>query len=584
MNISEIIKLFSGIALFLFGMTLMGDGLKKVAGNKLEIILYRLSSTPVRGLLLGTGVTAVIQSSCATSIMVVGFVNAGMMKLRQSISVIIGAILGTSVTGWVICLSYIEGASGWKSLLSTATLTGAIAVVGIILFMFSKSQLKQNIGGILMGFAVLMFGMSAMSSAVSPLGEAEWFTSFLSTLSNPFLGIIVGTIFTAILQSASAAVGVIQALAVTGAMGVSQSLPLLMGVALGASAPVIISAIGAGTQGKRSAFVYPITSLIGVAFSGAIFYALDAVFDFSFMSMTVSPFSVAAVNSFLRIVMAVFMVATIPLTEKLTILLVKEKSTNDDTIALEERFLSYPALAVEQSRMAITEMFKDARKAVAIAIRLLKDFSADECRKVQKIEEDVDRYEDTIGSYLMKLTLKELTPKQNSDVTKYVHTLTDFERISDHALNIALVLKELHEKGADFSSEASADIDVLAASVNEIMHQSVRAFEQNDPQRAKKVEPLKEHIDELCALAKRRHIDRLKAGACKPLQGFTFNDLLTNFSRIAGHCSNVAIAVIELQELSGENQEFIQHADLHESAEYKEYYADYESRYKLESR
>ena len=286
MSIPQVFSLLGGVALFLFGMTTMGDGLKRVAGNRLELILYRLSGTPFRGLLLGTGVTGVIQSSCATSVMVVGFVNSGMMKVRQSVSVILGAILGTSVTGWVICLGYIDGAGGLKSLLSTATLTGVVAVIGIILRIFSKSVFKQHVGDILMGFSVLMFGMSAMSAAVSPLGSAPQFTSFLSSLSNPLLGILVGTLFTAVLQSASAAVGIVQALAVTGAMSVAEALPLLMGIAIGASAPVLLSAIGAGADGKRAALVYPTASILGVGILAIVFYPLNAAFSFPFMGLT----------------------------------------------------------------------------------------------------------------------------------------------------------------------------------------------------------------------------------------------------------------------------------------------------------
>ncbi|MBQ7638021.1 MAG: Na/Pi cotransporter family protein, partial [Clostridia bacterium] len=304
MGISDVIALFGGVALFLFGMTLMGDGLKSVAGNKLELILYRLSGTPLKGLLLGTGVTAVIQSSCATSVMVVGFVNSGMMKLKNSVSVIIGAILGTSVTGWVICLSYIEGAGNLKSLLSTATLTGVIAVAGIILRMFIKGRVNRHIGDILLGFAVLMFGMSSMSSAVGGLKDSQWFISMLTGLSNPLLGILAGAAFTALLQSASATVGIIQALSVTGAMSVSQALPLLMGVAIGGAAPVLLAAVGAGVNGKRAALIYPVGGGVGVGVVGALFYLLNAFIKFPFLSQTVNPFSIAAVNTFLRLAMA----------------------------------------------------------------------------------------------------------------------------------------------------------------------------------------------------------------------------------------------------------------------------------------
>lgn len=584
MSIPQVFSLLGGVALFLFGMTTMGDGLKRVAGNRLELILYRLSGTPFRGLLLGTGVTGVIQSSCATSVMVVGFVNSGMMKVRQSVSVILGAILGTSVTGWVICLGYIDGAGGLKSLLSTATLTGVVAVIGIILRIFSKSVFKQHVGDILMGFSVLMFGMSAMSTAVSPLGSAPQFTSFLSSLSNPLLGILVGTLFTAVLQSASAAVGIVQALAVTGAMSVAEALPLLMGIAIGASAPVLLSAIGAGADGKRAALVYPTASILGVGILAIVFYPLNAAFSFPFMGLTVSPFSVAAVNSVLRIAMTALLMPFYRVLESLVTHLVKEKAqpeTEGPELRLEERFLSHPALAVEQVRMAISEMAKLARNSVSRAIKLLNEFSEEGCAAVDAMENAADIYEDKLGSYLMKLTQVELTKQQNAAVAKDLRTLTDLERISDHALNISESAAELHEKALQFSPQAAADLDVITSALNEILHITVRAFETEDPAAAKDVEPLEQRIDELIDEMKHRHVERLQNGECTILQGFVFNDLLTNFERISDHCSNVALAILELHDSEVEAHGYLQALREGEDASFSAAYEDFAQRYTL---
>ena len=584
MSIPQVFSLLGGVALFLFGMTTMGDGLKRVAGNRLELILYRLSGTPFRGLLLGTGVTGVIQSSCATSVMVVGFVNSGMMKVRQSVSVILGAILGTSVTGWVICLGYIDGAGGLKSLLSTATLTGVVAVIGIILRIFSKSVFKQHVGDILMGFSVLMFGMSAMSAAVSPLGSAPQFTSFLSSLSNPLLGILVGTLFTAVLQSASAAVGIVQALAVTGAMSVAEALPLLMGIAIGASAPVLLSAIGAGADGKRAALVYPTASILGVGILAIVFYPLNAAFSFPFMGLTVSPFSVAAVNSVLRIAMTALLMPFYRVLESLVTHLVKEKAqpeTEGPELRLEERFLSHPALAVEQVRMAISEMAKLARDSVRRAIKLLNEFSEEGCAAVDAMENAADIYEDKLGSYLMKLTQVELTKQQNAAVAKDLRTLTDLERISDHALNISESAAELHEKALQFSPQAAADLDVITSALNEILHITVRAFETEDPAAAKDVEPLEQRIDELIDEMKHRHVERLQNGECTILQGFVFNDLLTNFERISDHCSNVALAILELHDSEVEAHSYLQALREGEDASFSAAYEDFAQRYTL---
>ena len=520
MEISEIISLCSGIALFLFGMTLMGDGLKRVAGNKLELVLFRLSSTTLRGVLLGTGVTGVIQSSAATSVMVVGFVNDGMMKLRQAIGVILGAILGTSVTGWVISLSYIEGSSGVLSLLSTATLTGVVAIVGVFLRVFSKNQTHRHIGDIMLGFAVLMFG------------------------------ILVGAAFTAILQSASAAVGIVQALSVTGAMSFGTALPLLMGIAIGAAFPVLLSALGANADGKRTAVVYLVSSTIGVIVCAALFYLANAIFRFQFLSTGMNPFSLALVNTILRFVMVLLLLPFINLLEALVRKLVKDKKTPEDelTIRLEDRFLTHPALAVEQSRLTINDMALEAKEALSSALGLTATYSKSGFDEVKKMEDDCDRYEDALGSYLVKLTGREMTRRQNEDVSKYLHTITDFERISDHALNIAESAAEIHEKKIDFSDNATRELATISAAVREIVRLTVQAFTENDLSLASQVEPLEELIDVLCDKAKRHHVERLQKGVCTIQQGFVFNDLLTGIERVGDHCSNIALAMLELEE------------------------------------
>ena len=549
MHFSEIIALLSGVAMFLFGMTLMGDGLKRVAGSKLELVLYRLSNTPIKGVLLGTGVTAVIQSSCATSVMVVGFVNSGMMKVRQAISVILGAILGTSITGWVISLSYIEGSSGALSLLSTATLTGLVAVVGIILRMFSKKQLHHHIGDILMGFSVLMFGMSTMSGSVAGLGKQPWFTSLLTSLSNPILGILAGAAFTAVLQSASAAVGIVQALSVTGAMSFEAALPLLMGVAIGASVPVLLSALGANTDGKRTAMVYLVAEVISVLICASVFYLADIIFRFSFMDRIMNPFSIAFVNTVLRLAMVLLLTPMIDILGTIVTVLVPEKNdpAKNLTIRLEERFLPHPALAVEQSRLTINDMAECAKNAIDRALQLLTKFDQEGFEAVEQMEADADRYEDSLGSYLVKLTGQELTQRQNDDVSKFLHTLTDFERISDHALNIAQSAAEIHEKKVEFSQQAQHELSVVKAATRAVVELTCKAFIENDLSLALKVEPLEERIDQLCNEVKIRHVERLQHGQCTIRSGFVLNDLLTGMERVGDHCSNVAVAMIELE-------------------------------------
>ena len=585
MSIANLISLLSGIALFLFGMALMGDGLKKVAGNKLEVILFRLTGSPLKGFLLGTGVTAVIQSSSATSVMVVGFVNSGMMRVRQAISIVMGAILGTSITGWIICLSDLGGGGGWIDLFSTATLTGIISVVGIVLRMFSKSQTKRHIGDILMGFAVLMFGMSAMSGAVSPLRSDPTFLRILTTFSNPMLGILFGTLFTCVLQSASAAVGILQALASTGVIDFSMALPIIMGIAIGAALPVLLSAIGANVDGKRTAMVYLVVEVVGVIFWAAAFYLVNAFVQFDFMSMTMSSVSIAFVNTLFRFVKVVILLPFIDVIEKVVDLLVKDKpvqaEATDETIRLEERFIQHPALAIEQSRITINSMAAEAQENLAEAMRLLHHYSDEGFRTVVEMEQVVDRYEDRLGSYLVKLTGQELSSKQNEDASKFLHTISDFERISDHALNIAQTAKEMREKSIVFSDDALRELAVLESALAEIVHITVNAFIRNDLSLASRVEPLEELIDDLCDELKLHHVDRLQKGHCTLLNGFLFNDLLTNYERVADHCSNIAVAMIELESDSFDTHEYLSSIKEMKSDTYERYYEEYSQQYHL---
>ena len=584
MGINNVISLLGGVALFLFGMTLMGEGLKKVAGSKLELVLYSLSGTTLRGLLLGTGVTAVIQSSSATSVMVVGFVNSGMMKVKQAISVIMGALIGTSITGWIICLSYIEGSGGWVSLLSTSTITAVVAMIGIVLRMFSKKQRDNHLGDILLGFAVLMFGMQAMSSAVSPLRQSAGFIALLTKFSNPILGIIVGTVFTSILQSSSAAVGILQALSVTGAITFDTAYPIILGIAIGAAVPVLLSALGASISGKRTAFAYLLIELLGVIICGLGYYAVCCFVDLGFGGMIMNPVSVATVNSIFRIVTAVILAPMVAQLEMLVKLLIKESKTINDSkelVRLDERFLQHPALALEQSRITVNAMANTAGKNLLAAMSLMSEYSDEGHRAVEAGEEDIDLYEDKLGTYLIKLNTRELDIKQNEMATKYLHGLSDLERIGDHATNIAELAKEIHDKGLVFSKEAQHELQVLSMALEEVLAMTLKAFTGNDIQLAYKVEPLEECIDVLCDELKLRHIDRLQNGICSLQHGFVFNDILTNFERVADHCSNLAVAMIELDSNSFDTHRYITDLKMHRSHSIDELYQAYSEKFKL---
>lgn len=584
LSLPNVLTLLGGVALFLFGMSLMGDGLKKVAGSSMEMVLYRLSGTPIRGLILGMGVTAVIQSSSATSVMVVGFVNSGMMKLIQAISVIQGALVGTSITGWIIALSSLEG-SGWTSLFSTSNLSALVAVIGIVLRMFSKKQAQKHTGDILLGFAVLMFGMHSMSGAVEPLKSDEGFLSLLTTFSNPILGILVGALFTAVLQSASAAVGILQALALTGAISFATAYPLILGIAIGSAVPVLFSAMGAKADGRRAAFSYLLIEVIGVVIFALGYYIADAFAHFGLDSVVMDPFRIALLNTVFRLAVALLLTpfdhqigklctALIPQTEA-------ERGELGELDRLDERFLQHPALALEQSRMTVNAMALTAKENLGRSLKLLGEFSEEGFQRIERTEDLIDRYEDRLGTYLVRLNTHELSVQQNENASKYLHTLSDFERIGDHAMNLAETAREIHEKKIRFSGSAAKELQVLLSALSEILDLAFTAFTEENMNKAYQVEPLEERIDILCDEMKLRHVQRLQDGECSLGQGFVFNDILTNVERVADHCSNLAVAMIELNADAYDTHEYI--IDLKEmhSHNFDNLYDHYTQKYQI---
>ena len=487
-----VIILLGGIALFLFGMQLMGDGLKKVAGGKLEVILYRLSNTPLKGVLLGTGVTAIIQSSSATSVMVVGFVNAGMIKMKQAIGIIMGAIIGTSVTGWVLCLSDISGGAGWVDLLSTEVLAAIIGVIGIMFRMICKNPTKKHIGDIMIGFCILMVGMQNMSAAVAPLRSEQAFIDMLTKFSNPFIGILIGLLVTAVLQSASATVGILQALSVTGAISFSVALPIIMGIAVGAAMPVIISSFGATTDGKRTAFVYLLVDALGALIWAVVFYSVNHFVHFSFMDRTMTTVSIAFVNSLFRVVTVAVLFPFIRFLEKMVCAIFKEVVDEEDKdiveiSVLDDRFIAHPTVAIEQAKTVLCSMAHMAQKNLIRSMELLDTFSQEKYDKIQRREDKVDRYEDKLGTYLVKITQQELTPGQNKEVSKLLHTISDFERISDHAVNISQAAAELFNEKLKFSDCAVEDVELMSLIMKEIVGNVIDAFEQNMSNVSRKV-------------------------------------------------------------------------------------------------
>jgi phosphate:Na+ symporter len=581
MAISVVISLLSGVALFLFGMSLMGENLKKVAGNKLEDVLYKLTNTPIKGILLGAIVTAIIQSSSATTVMVVGFVNSGMMKVAQSIGIIMGANIGTSITGWILCLSYIEGSEGIAQLLSATTISAVIAVVGIVLKMFVKKANYRNLGNIMLGFSILMVGMQTMSGAVAPLKDNPKFLSALTMFSNPVMGIIVGILFTAVLQSASASVGILQALSVTGSITFATALPITMGIGVGAACPVLLSSIGTSKDGKRTALIYLLNDLFGMVFWSIVFYTANAFVKFPFMDMTMTPIRIALLNTLFRAATIAVLVPFIKYIEKIVCFLVKDSDEDKDDQAdfdlLKPRFLGYPDLAISQTQRAINGMAAKLQKNIFKALRLLDGYSEEIQVKVIGRANVIDQYEDKLGRYMMQMTERNLSADQRREISKYLYCISDFGRMCDCAVDIANVAKEMHEKNVTFSDEANYEIGVIRSAVNELVDLTVKTFTENDINSARRIEPLRELINTMCEDVKSRHVSRLSDGKCELDRGFAFNNLLTLFERISAHCSNVATA--EFEAYSDGEAHYLKGVQARRDPSYINCFKEYEEKY-----
>ena len=545
MTISNTIALLGGLGFFLFGMSLLGEGLKRVAGSKLEIILEKLTSTTFRGVLLGALVTAVIQSSSATTVMVVGFVNSGIMKLTNAIGIIMGANIGTTATGWILVLSGIEGGGG----LSSATIFAFVAFVGIILYFFCKDTTKKNVGMILLALSVLMNGMQTMSAAMSPLKESPAFLNFISAVSNPLVAIAVGIVVTAIIQSCSASIGILQALSFTGVISYEVAVPMVLGMCIGACVPVLLSAIGANINGKRTAFVYLYFNLAGSVLLMIPFYLIHGLIGLDFMAATATSMGIAIVNTVYKVLATVLLTPCAPLLEKLVTGTIRERKHPDEEepeeSLLDERFLEYPALALEQSGKTLLQMSDAAFRNLQQAMELLDSFEQEQFDKILRRESQVDRLEDRLGIYLVRLTAKELSEPETRASAKYLTCLSNLERISDHAVNLAELAQERAGKRAVFSPQAQQELHLCMEAIGEIAGLTRKVLEDSDIRQALLVEPLEEVIDLLTRDLKARHVQRLQNGKCTLELGFIYNDCINNFERVADHCSNLAIAVLE---------------------------------------
>lgn len=586
MNVYDILNLLGGIALFLFGMHTLSASLEKLAGGKLETWLEKATSKPIKGVVLGAIITAVIQSSAATTVMIIGFVNSGLMKLSQAIGVIMGANIGTTATSWLLSLQSISGSDGFSflNLLKPTTFTPVLAVIGVILIMFTKSDKKKTIGMILAGFAVLMFGMNSMSSATAGLAENETFCNILMMFSNPVLGVVAGAVLTAVLQSSSASIGILQSIAIsTGKVTYSVALPLLLGQNIGSCVTALISSVGANKPAKRVAFVHLYFNVIGTVVFLSIFYLLNAFISMPFMEESLNAVGIAVIHTgFNVLATALFMPFTKQL-EKLACLTVRDDS-NDEKLTpmlLDERLLKTPSVAIEQCRNVCIRMARLTQETLKMSMEVVTTYDAKKCAEVIDNENSIDIFEDKIGSYILKISSKDLSENDSKIVSSMLHTIGDLERISDHAVNIVEAAEEMHSKKIKFSQQALRELPVIVNAVSEILDMSINAFVNNDVNLAKNVEPLEDVIDQLRSDLKTRHIERLRNGKCTIELGFILQDLLTNFERVSDHCSNIAVYLIQISDNSMDTHEYMNELKKLDRSEFMDEFNDYKNKYIL---
>ena len=559
----NVLTMIGGLAMFLYGMDAMGDGLSKLSGGKLEVILEKLTSNRLMAVLLGAGVTAVIQSSSATTVMVVGFVNSGIMKLTQAVGIIMGANVGTTMTSWLLSLVEVEGSSFIMKMLKPTSFSPVLAMIGMIMIMTAgeANKKKKDIGTILVGFAILMFGMDTMSGAVKPLANVPEFTSILTMFSNPILGVIAGAVLTAIIQSSSASVGILQALCATGAMSFGSALPIIMGQNIGTCVTAIISSIGTSKNAKRAATVHLLFNIIGTAVFMIVFYTINAFAPFAFLNTPADAAGIATVHSLFNVGATLLLLPFGNQLVKLATFIVKDTKEDQEKEnifkILDARFLDTPSIAIEQCKKLTDDMARITKESLFGAIDLLSNYSEKREKELVEMETLVDRYEDELGAYLLKVSARDLSGEDNHTVNNLLHSIGNWERISDHALNICDAAKEIYEKKITFSSAAKEELAVYTRAIKDILNMTVEAFEYDDIKIAKKVEPLEEVIDNLNRRIKNRHIKRLRAGECTVELGFVLNDVLTNYERVADHCSNVAVSIIQTEDSEVEAHQYI---------------------------
>ena len=583
MDLFMVLQLLCGLALFLFGMNSMGDGLESLSGGKLEKTLEKMTNSTMKGFILGAAVTAVIQSSSATTVMVVGFVNSGIMKLRQAIGIIMGANVGTTITSWILSLSGIEGDSLVMQLLKPSSFSAVFAFVGIILLMFCNSEKKKHLGTIFLGFGILMVGMDQMSAAVEPLSDDPTFTGFLTLFNNPVFGILAGALLTAVIQSSSASVGILQALSKTGAISYSMAIPIVMGQNIGTCVTALISCIGAKKNAKRAAFVHLYFNIIGTLVICALFYGSNLFINYGFLDDIVGPENIAVIHTAFNLLATAILLPFNKYLEKLACLTIKDKEEDSDVPFLDERFLNTPSVATERAKSLAEKMARLSEGTLLGALELVDHYDEKVAETIHENEDMIDSYEDVISTYLVKLSSKQLSADDSKTIQLILHTIGDFERISDHSVNLLESAEEMHQKEIHFSKDAQEELQVLEDAVQDTLSRTTDAFRKGDLHLASKVEPLEAVVNELVRAIKARHVARLQAGSCSIEYGFVLDDLLTNYERVCDHCSNVAVAQIEVAQDSFDTHAYLndlRHGnDTKESEEFHRRLGRYRERY-----
>ena len=578
----KIISLLGGLALFLFGMDVMGKSLERLAGGKLQNVLARMSSTVFRGFFLGLAATAVIQSSSATTVMVVGFVNSGIMTLKQAIGVIMGSNVGTTVTSWLLSLTALEGSSFLVQVFKPTTLAPLLGVIGIVLFMFTKSEKKQGIGTILLGFMALMTGMELMSDSMEFLKGEQWFANLMISFSNPILGIIAGAALTALIQSSSASVGILQGLCSTGAITVGNALPIILGQNIGTCVTAMISTVGANRNARRTALVHLYFNVVGVVIVALVVYGVNLFFPLELLKNQAGPMEIAVIHTCFNVVATAILLPMNKLLEKLAYMTIPRQEVHQAPVLLDPLLLNTPSVAIQRAMDVACQMAKTAEDSMEIAIKLTKNFTEEGFEQVKQMEDQTDLYEDALGSYLVQLTGQKLSVEDNRILNTVLYTISDFERISDHAVDIAKAGREIAQKNIQFSKQAQDELAVLEQAVMHVISSAVFAFKKQDFYEAMKVEPQEQVVDALVKEVKSRHVRRLRDGLCSVEYGFVLEDILTSYERSADHCSNVAIEMLQVAEGKLEAHEYLnalKGGQLQESAQFSERFQKYRAQY-----